>query len=322
MTQQFDDLALRHLARVVESSDDAIVSKDLNSPITSWNKAAERMCGSTAAEAIGKSIRMIIPADRQSEEDMVLNRIRSGRVVSHYETIRVRKDGSTIPISLTVSPIYDDSGQVVGASKIARDITDKLHGDIAARRLAALVESSDDAIVTKGLDSVITSWNPGAERMFGYTAAEAIGKSVRMIIPPELQSEEDEVLAKIRIGEKVDHFETVRMHKDGSRVAISLSVSPIRDSSGKIVGASKIARDVTERVTLETAAREHAANTEKLGEIGALVASTLERDRIIQKVTDTATQMTQAEFGAFFYNVHDVKSGDAYMLYTQSGATK
>ena len=322
MTQQFDDLALRHLARVVESSDDAIVSKDLNSTITSWNKAAERMFGYTAAEAIGKSIRMIIPADRQSEEDMVLNRIRSGRVVSHYETIRVRKDGSTIPISLTVSPIYDDSGQVVGASKIARDITDKLQGDIASRRLAALVESSDDAIVTKGLDSVITSWNPGAERMFGYTAAEAIGKSVRMIIPPELQSEEDEVLAKIRIGEKVDHFETVRMHKDGSRVAISLSVSPIRDNTGRIVGASKIARDVTERVTLEAAAREHAANTEKLGEIGALVASTLERDRIIQKVTDTATQMTQAEFGAFFYNVHDPETGDVYMLYTLSGAPK
>ncbi|HEX4566412.1 MAG TPA: PAS domain S-box protein [Vicinamibacterales bacterium] len=119
-----------------------------------------------------------------------------------------------------------------------------------ARRLAAVVESSDDAIVTKDLNSTITSWNPAATRMFGYTEEEAIGRSIRMIIPDELQSEEDVVLAKIRAGEKVDHYETVRQRKDGTRVNISLTVSPIRDDDGVIVGASKIARDITERVRL------------------------------------------------------------------------
>ena len=122
-----DDIAHRHLAKIVDSSDDAIVSKDLNGTITSWNSAAERMFGYTASEAIGRSIRIIIPEDRQQEEDFVLSQIRAGRAVSHYETIRQRKDGTTLPISLTVSPIYDDKGVVVGASKIARDISERVH---------------------------------------------------------------------------------------------------------------------------------------------------------------------------------------------------
>src|SRR5688500_4756549 len=139
------DFAIRHLAKVVESSDDAIISKDLNSTITSWNRAAERMFGYTAAEAVGRSIRMIIPADRASEEDDVLRQIRAGQAVTHYETIRQRKDGTLIPISLSVSPIYDDAGKVIGASKIARDITDRVQAAVIARRYAAVIESSDDA---------------------------------------------------------------------------------------------------------------------------------------------------------------------------------
>ena len=194
------DLAHRHLAKVVESSDDAIVSKDLSSVIVSWNRAAERMFGYTAEEAIGRSIRMIIPADRQGEEDAVLEAIRAGRSVTHFETVRQRKDGSLIDISLTVSPIYDDAGVVIGASKIARDISAQKQAAFDLRRLAAVVESSDDAIVTKTLDGIITSWNRAAERMFGYTEAEAVGRSVRMLIPDELQSEEDTVLARLRAG--------------------------------------------------------------------------------------------------------------------------
>src|SRR5690242_13426795 len=160
-----DDVMIRHLARVVESSDDAIVSKDLNGIITSWNRAAERIFGYTADEVVGKSIRLIIPLDRQSEEDMVLSRIRAGQSITNLETVRQRKDGTSVPISLTVSPIYDDSGHVIGASKIARDLTDRTRAAIASRRLAAIVESSDDAIVTKDLNGIITSWNAAAERM-------------------------------------------------------------------------------------------------------------------------------------------------------------
>src|SRR5215207_3468633 len=124
MQPPLSDLTVRHLARVVESSDDAIISKDLNGTILSWNRSAERIFGYTPAEAIGQSIRMIIPADRQDEEDMVLARIRAGEAISHFETVRQRKNGTLIPISLTVSPIYDDDGRVIGASKVAHDISE------------------------------------------------------------------------------------------------------------------------------------------------------------------------------------------------------
>ena len=194
--------------------------------------------------------------------------------------------------------------------------------DIAIRHLAKVVESSDDAIVSKDLDGRITSWNRAAERLFGYTAAEAIGQSVRMIIPADRNHEEDTVLAKIRAGEVVDHYETVRQRKDGTLLSVSLTVSPIRNDEGTVVGASKIARDITDRVRQEALTRDHAAITEKLAEVGAVLASTLDRDTIVQKVTDTGTELTHAEFGAFFYNVVDPQSGDAYMLYTLSGAPK
>jgi PAS domain S-box-containing protein len=194
--------------------------------------------------------------------------------------------------------------------------------DITARHLAKVVESSDDAIISKDLNSTIISWNPAAERMFGYTEHEAIGKSVRMLIPAHLQNEEDEVLAKIRAGEKVDHYETVRQRKDGSLIAISLTVSPIRDESGTVVGASKIARDVTERTRLQSDLHRHAENTKKINDVGTVVAATLDRETIVQKVTDTGTDLTSAEFGAFFYNLRDPRTGDSYMLYALSGAPR
>ena len=194
--------------------------------------------------------------------------------------------------------------------------------DITARHLAKVVESSDDAIVSKDLNSIITSWNPGAERIFGYTAEEAVGQSIRILIPPHLQSEEDVVMSRIRAGDKVDHYETIRQRKDGKQIQISLTVSPIIDEGGQIIGASKIARDVSDRARLESELREHTANTQKLGEVGAVLASTLDRERILQKVTDTATDLTHAEFGAFFYNVRDQQTGDAYMLYALSGAPR
>jgi PAS domain S-box-containing protein len=185
--------------------------------------------------------------------------------------------------------------------------------DLTARHLAKVVESSDDAIISKNLDSVITSWNPAAQRMFGYTEAEAVGQSIRMVIPDERQTEEDDVLAKIRAGEKVDHYETIRQRKNGQRFAVSLTVSPIRDQNGVIVGASKIARDISERVNLQNRAEEHAANTKKLGDVGAAVAATLDRNAIEQMLIAAAREMTRAEFGAFsatFKGEHSIRVED------------
>ncbi len=259
--------AAARLAAILDSSDDAIVSKTLDGIITSWNPAAERMFGWAAAEAVGRPIILIIPEARRAEEDTVLARVRGGERVEHFETVRVTKDGRLVNVSLTVSPVRDYTGRIVGASKIARDISERRRFDETRARLAAIVESSEDVIVSKTLDGIITSWNPAAERMFGWTAAEAVGRPITLIIPEAQRAEEEAVLARVRRGERVEHFDTVRMTKDGRLVDVSVTVSPVRDVSGRIVGASKIARDISDRRRIDAEraqflARERAAREE------------------------------------------------------------
>ena len=239
------------VAAIVDSSDDAIVSKTLDGLITSWNRAAERIFGWTAAEAVGRSITIVIPPDRLAEEEEILARISQGEKIEHFETTRMRKDGTRFEISLTVSPIKNAKGEVIGASKTARDISERLRGDEAIARLAAIVNSADDAIVSKTLDGVITSWNRAAQAMFGWTAAEAVGQRITLIIPRERWPEQDEVLARVCKGESIDHFDTVRVRKSGERIDVSLTVSPVKDARGRIIGASKIARDVSDRKRAE-----------------------------------------------------------------------
>ncbi len=180
-----------------------------------------------------------------------LARLRRAERVDHFETVRITKAGRLVDVSITVSPIRDGAGRVVGASKIARGISERRRIEVVQARLAAVIEWSDDVIVSKTLDGIITSWNPAAGRLFGWTAAEAIGKHITLIIPAERRAEEDDVLARLRRGERVDHFETVRVTKDGRFVDVSTTVSPIKDGAGRIVGASKIARDISERRRIE-----------------------------------------------------------------------
>jgi PAS domain S-box-containing protein len=255
-TQKALEAESLRLGAIIDSSEDAIVSKDLRGVVQTWNRAAERMFGYTAEEIVGRPITMIIPAERRSEEDEVLSKIRAGESIDHFETVRQRKDGSLIDISLSVSPIRTAEGVVIGASKIARDISKQRTLERASLRLAAIVDSAEDAIVSKDLNGIVQTWNGGAERMFGYTAEEMIGRSITTIIPPDRLHEEDRVLSRIRAGLGIDHFETVRQRKDGSLIEISLSVSPIRTPSGTIIGASKIARDITEQRQLARAAEE------------------------------------------------------------------
>jgi PAS domain S-box-containing protein len=246
-----DEETLLRLAAIVDSLDDAIISKTLAGVITSWNAAAERIFGYTSAEAVGQHITLIIPKERWPEEDDVLARVRAGQRVDHLETVRLTKDGRCVDVSISESPIKDSSQRVIGASKIARDISGRRQADIDQARLAAIVESSDDAIVSKTLDGVITSWNTAAERIFGYSASEAVGQHITLIIPDERRSEEDDVIARIRRGERLSHFETVRRRKDGQMIEVSLTVSPVRDAHGVVVGASKVARDISERRALD-----------------------------------------------------------------------
>jgi PAS domain S-box-containing protein len=244
------------LAAIVSVAEDAMISKTLDGTITSWNPAAERMFGFTASEAIGQPITIIIPQDRLPEEDYILSEVRAGRSLMRFETVRQRKDGSTLEVSLNLSPIVDAQGRIIGASKIAHETTEHRRRERLAYWLAAIVASSDDAIISKDLEGVIQTWNRSAERIFGYTADEAIGRSIMIIIPDDRVEEEAEVLSRIRRGEFIEHFETIRQRKDGSQVEISLTVSPIKSSTGAIVGASKIARDISEQKQLQRVADE------------------------------------------------------------------
>ena len=264
------------LAAIVESSDDAIISKDLTGTITSWNAAAERIFGWKAEEIVGKSVLTLIPPELHDQEPMILGKLSRGERIDHFETIRMRKDGTRIQVSLTVSPIRNNSGQVVGASKIVHDITKEKQADAALwranetrARLAAIVESSDDAIISKDLNSIITSWNKAAERIFGYKAEEILGRSILLLMPPELRNEEPDILRKLTGGERVEHYETVRLRKDGSRIDVSIAVSPLRDAEGRIIGGSQIARDITQRKRSEVALRM----AEKLASVGRMAAT-------------------------------------------------
>jgi PAS domain S-box-containing protein len=239
----FSDSEQAWLAAIVTSSDDAIISKDLNSIIQSWNKSAERIFGYTADEVIGKPITILIPDERLDEEDYILGKIQEGERVEHFKTVRVRKDGSRVPVSATISPVRDSSGKIIGASKIVRDLSAGIEMEEMFKNI---VMSSDDAIVAKDLNGVVRSWNAGAERVFGYTAAEMIGRPITTLIPQDRMQEEDHILSRIRRGERVDHFETIRVRKDGKLIDVSVTISPIRGPLGTVTGASKIARDITQ----------------------------------------------------------------------------
>ena len=207
------------------------------------------------------------------------------------------------------------------------------------RFLAAIVESSDDAIIGKTLDGIITSWNQGAERLYGYTAEEATGQHISLIIPADRPDELPAIMDQLRNGQRIDHYETLRVRKDGVRCDVSVSISPIHDETGHIVGAASIGRDITERVQSarerqdleqraqeatrqrETALQETSATLEIINRVGQLLTADLDLDRLVQAVTDAATTLTGAQFGAFFYNVLDAR-GEYYTLYAISGVPR
>jgi two-component system, cell cycle sensor histidine kinase and response regulator CckA len=248
----------------VESSDEAIVSKKLDGTVLSWNAAAERIFGYSAAEMVGASIFTLIPPDMHEDERQILARIARGEHIAHIETIRRRKDGTLVPIELNISPVRNARGEIMGASSIKRDISERRHGQATASRLAAIVESSDDAIISKALDGTVLTWNAGAERMYGYSAAEIVGRPIYSLVPERLQQDEERILRQVARGEPVHHYETVRCRKDGKEIDISLALSPLRDATGTITAASSIQRDITERKRAEEALRQ-AAKMEAIG---------------------------------------------------------
>jgi PAS domain S-box-containing protein len=198
----------------------------------------------------------------------------------------------------------------------------------AQARLAEIVESSNDAIVREALDGTIESWNAGAERLFGYRQEEVAGRHISLIIPPDRSSEIASLLDCLRRGERIDSFDTVRVRKDGTHLHVSLTLSPVLDDAGNVVGASKIAHDITERKKSEELLRQNEAELrertrvlELLNKTGTVVGSTLELHPLLQAITDLSTEISGAKYGAFFYNTTD-ENGDAFLLYTLSGAPR
>jgi PAS domain S-box-containing protein len=184
--------------------------------------------------------------------------LETGVSVYEEEVVIEKPDGSRVTVSVHIDPIRDKNGAIVGVVNFFHDIGERKKADRNTRTLAAIVETSDDAIVSKNLDGTIISWNKGAERIFGYTAEEAIGQHILLIVPSDRWEEEARILEQLRRGARVDHFETIRRHKDGTRLDVSLTISPIRDAAGRLVGASKVGRDITDRKRSERAQAEQA----------------------------------------------------------------
>ena len=262
------------IGAVVQYSDDAIMGATLQGIITSWNPAATRMYGYGSKDIIGRSGSLLAPEDRGAEMHDVLVKIGNGQAVERLETMRVRKDGTVFPVSVTIAPIRDEDGVIVGASAVHRDVTEQRQAFEVAQRMAAIVQGSDDAIIGRTLDGIITSWNPAATRMYGYSSEEIIGKSVDFLVPDDRAGELEALLAKIRAGQAVKHLETIRIRKDGTTFPVSLTISPIRDADNAIIGASVIGRDVTEQKEAFEASRTMAAILQYSGE--GVVGTTLD----------------------------------------------
>ncbi len=269
--------AERILAAIVESSDDAIIAKDLDGTILAWNAGATRMYGYTADEMIGRNIGVIIPFDRPDELHDIVRRVVAGERVQHFETVRIAKGGRRVDVSLTVSPIKDASGAIVAASTIARDITQK-NAQVqqlkdSEERLRSIVEAAVDAVIVIDARGHIEAFNPGAERLFGYTAADVFGKNVNLLMPEPYHSEHDGYMHHyletgeqriIGIGREV-----TAMRKDGSTFPVHLSVGEMRlGGERKFTG---ILHDLTSRVAMEERLREQAALV-RLGEMAAVIA--------------------------------------------------
>jgi PAS domain S-box-containing protein len=255
------------------------------------NRAELELLGYAREEYVGRNI-VDFHVDRAVIDD-ILRRLLNREEV-HGREARLRcKDGSVRHVLTDSSGLWEGD-RFLHTRCFTHDITDRKRAEEAQARLAAIVESSDDAIVSKTLDAVITSWNQGAERLFGYTAAEAVGRPITLIIPPERLDEEPAILERLRRGQRVEHFETVRVAKDGRRIDISLTISPVRDGGGRIVGASKIARDITERKTAEAALREQARLIREVAAAGLTIHSAGTLDSVLRVIAAEARRVLGA----------------------------
>jgi PAS domain S-box-containing protein len=263
-----------YFSNIVELSEDAVISMDAKQRIRLFNHAAERTFGYRADEVLGEPLDVLIPQRFHISHRRHVEAFGAApeplRPMNERGTLLGRrKDGTEFPIEASISK-FEVQGEQVFFARL-RDVTERRRAEEGLQHLAAIVESSDDAILGETLDGVILSWNAGAQRLYGYTAAEITGRPVSLLLPPDRPDEVAQILEQIRRGGRLTQVETVRVRKDGVRLDVSLSVSPIRDAAGRIVGASAIARDITERKRLEAQIRQ-AQKMEALGTLAGGIA--------------------------------------------------
>jgi PAS domain S-box-containing protein len=245
-------LSDQHFRAIVEAVPAAIYATDAQGRITFYNEAAAELWGCRptldSSEFCG-SWKLYWPdgTPLPHDECPMAMALKQKRPIRGMEAVAERPDGTRVSFQPYPTPLFDEAGELIGGVNLLIDLTDRNQGEVAMQRLAAIIEYSDDAIISKDLNGIITSWNRGAERVFGYTADEAVGQPITMLMPPERHDEEPDILRRIRSGERMDHYETVRCAKDGTLIDVSLTVSPIINRNGRVIGASKIARDISAR---------------------------------------------------------------------------
>src|SRR5437868_545987 len=320
------ELAPYWLAALIESAEDAIISKTLEGIITSWNKAAERIFGYTTDEVIGKSITILIPEGHLDEEPAILARLRAGERIEHYETVRQRKDGTLIDISLTVSPINGPNGTIVGASKIARDITDQRRArkalDEASERLKLALAASRLGDWSWDAKTDLVTLSETAARIFDIPPASQLTWTQMGDLLLEEDREPTKTAVEQALAEHSDYDVEYRVkHTDGSLVWVSAKGRGVYDAGGKVLGMIGFVQDISVRKSNEETLREQAEALRTLNEVGQIISGELHLHNAVQAVTDAATALIGARFGSFFYNVLN-EDGSSYMLYTLTGAPR
>ncbi len=316
------DMAILQAA-VLDGANYSIIATFPDGIIRSFNAVAQRWLGYSAEEVVGKvtpeifhdPVELARYAEELSKElgrpihpgfEVFAAKARQGSPVEREWTY-VRKDGSRFPVLLSLTPLLDADGVITGFLGIAGDITDRKRADEALARLASIVESSDDAIIGKSLDGVVLSWNKGAERLYGYRASEMLGRPISVLTPPGRSDELDGILDRIRRGERVEHFETLRIGKDGRAIDVSLTVSPITDPAGRICGVSAIARDITGRKKAEEQLRRLSMAVEQSPVSVVITDITGRIEYVNPKFTEVTGYSSEEAIGQ---NPRILKSGD------------